>query len=165
MIVVSNATPLITLAAVGQFDLLCRLFTELTISEAVWREVVVQGAGRFGALETSEANWIQVVPVTDSVRLSAWESAYNLGAGELSSILLAKELSATLVLMDERKARRLAAREGLVMTGSIALLESGYRMKYVTDLRQVYSRLLAVNFRVARNMLNRSLAKFELPPL
>jgi uncharacterized protein len=165
VIVVSNATPLITMAAVGQFDLLSRLFTEITISEEVWTEVVVQGAGRFGALETSQANWIQVVPLADSVLLSAWKSTCNLAAGELSTILLAKELSATVVLIDERKARSLAAREGLVLSGSIALLESGYRKKYVSDLRQVYTQLLAANIRVAEKMLNKSLTKFGLPPL
>jgi predicted nucleic acid-binding protein len=42
VIVVSNSTPLITLAKVGYFDLLQKLFTEITISQEVWNEVVVE---------------------------------------------------------------------------------------------------------------------------
>lgn len=55
MIVVSNATPLITLAKVGYFDLLQKLFAEITISKEVWNEVVVNGASRSGSVETAQA--------------------------------------------------------------------------------------------------------------
>jgi predicted nucleic acid-binding protein len=48
VIVVSNSTPLITLAKVGYFDLLQKLFAEVTISHEVWEEVVVRGDGQPG---------------------------------------------------------------------------------------------------------------------
>lgn len=94
MIVVSNSTPLITLAKVGYFDLLQKLFTEITISQEVWDEVVVSGAGLAGSSETSQAGWIKVSSVADSSLVGEWRNAHNLGAGELSTILLAKELTA-----------------------------------------------------------------------
>jgi predicted nucleic acid-binding protein len=50
VIVVSNATPLITLAKVGHFDILQKLFTEITISQEVWNEVVVKGIGLIARL-------------------------------------------------------------------------------------------------------------------
>lgn len=46
MIVVSNSSPLITLARVGQLDLLRQLFGRIHIAGEVWEEVVVRGAGR-----------------------------------------------------------------------------------------------------------------------
>ncbi len=122
MIVVSNATPLITLAKVGYFDILQKLFTEITISQEVWNEVVIKGAGRSGSSETGQASWIRVVSLANPTRLSIWQNQFNLGAGEVSTILLAKELSAGLALIDERKARALAANEGLRLSGSIAAL-------------------------------------------
>lgn len=165
MIVVSNATPLITLAKVGYFDILQKLFTEITISQEVWNEVVVQGASRSGSGETAQASWVHVVPLTKATQLSTWRTQHNLGAGEVSTILLAKELSADLALIDERKARTLAANEGLILSGSIAALEQGYRDKHVNNLRQTYQDLLAAKIWIDRKMLNQSLARVGLPPL
>jgi hypothetical protein len=44
---------LINLARIGKLDLLHDLYGELTIPEAVWREVVVEGAGQPGADEVN----------------------------------------------------------------------------------------------------------------
>lgn len=165
MIVVSNSTPLITLAKVGYFDLLQKLFTEITVSPEVWNEVVVRGAGLAGSREASQVDWINVRAVADSASLNEWRNAHNLGAGELSTILLARELRASVALIDERKARRLATSHGLAVSGSIAVVESGYRKKYVSDLREVYQRLLAANIWIDQQKLNQSLASFGLSPL
>jgi predicted nucleic acid-binding protein len=165
VIVVSNATPLIILAKVGYFDLLEKLFAEITISQEVWTEVVVKGAGRSGSAETAQASWIHVASLTDATRVREWRSQFNLGAGEVSTILLAMELSANLVLIDERKARALAVSEGLILSGSIAVLESGYRQKYVNDLRQTYRDLLAAKIWIDQKLLKQSLAALGLQPL
>jgi predicted nucleic acid-binding protein len=165
VIVVSNATPLITLAKVRYFHLLQKLFAEITITEETWNEVVVNGAGRSGSAETAQASWIQVKGLADPTQLPMWQSEYKLGVGEVSTILLAKELSADLTLIDERKARILATSEGLTLSGSIAVLESGYRKKYVTDLRQTYLNLLAAKIWIDRKVLKQSLANLDLLPL
>jgi hypothetical protein len=47
--IVSNALPLIGFARLDQLDLLQHLYGELVISEVVWREVVIKGAGQPGA--------------------------------------------------------------------------------------------------------------------
>lgn len=165
MIVVSNATPLIALASIGQFDLLERLFKEIFVSRQVWQEVVVEGNGRFGALETSQSPWIHIVELDDPAKLYNWTRSTPLGAGELSTILLAKQIFADLVLIDERQARKLALNDGLAIAGSIALLESGYRRKYFNDLRQLYIQLLGNKIRLSRRLLNESLTKFQLSPI
>ena len=48
MKVVSNASALINLARIGKLNLLHELYGELVISEAVWQEVVIKGAGQPG---------------------------------------------------------------------------------------------------------------------
>ena len=57
MTVISNASPLINLARIGKLDLLHELYGDLTIPEAVWREVVVEGAGQLGADGRVSFNW------------------------------------------------------------------------------------------------------------
>jgi hypothetical protein len=49
MKVVSNTSPLINLAWIGQLELLHTLYGEIHIPEAVWHEIVIQGAGQPGA--------------------------------------------------------------------------------------------------------------------
>ncbi len=46
MTVVSDASPLINLARIGQLDLLRQLYGTMLLPEAVWQEVVVDGAGQ-----------------------------------------------------------------------------------------------------------------------
>ncbi len=165
MIVVSNASPLISLSKLGQFDLLTRLFTEIIIAPEVWDEVVVKGAGLPGATEVQQASWIRVEPVNNAAQLATWQAQHNLGLGELATILLAKELIADLVLIDERRARLLAQAEGVSPFGAIEMLELGYRKGEIADLRQAYQSLLAVGARVDRRVLNQSLAAVSLPLL
>jgi predicted nucleic acid-binding protein len=49
MIIVSNTTPLIGLAIVGQFDLLAHLFGKIIIPTAVYEEAVRFGREQGGA--------------------------------------------------------------------------------------------------------------------
>jgi predicted nucleic acid-binding protein len=95
----------------------------------------------------------------------AWKILHSLGAGEVSTILLARQLSAKLALIDERRARTLAVKEGLAVSGSIAILETGYRKKHVSDLREVYAQLLAAGVWIDQKKLNQSLASFDLSHL
>ncbi len=165
MIVVSNASPLIILSKLGEFDLLPRLFTDIVIAPEVWDEVVVKGVGLPGATEVQQAPWIRVEPVINAAQIIAWQAQHNLGLGELATILLAKELTADLALIDERRARLLAQAEGVSPFGTIGMLELGYRKGEIADLRQMYQSLLNVGARVDRRVLNQSLAACSLPPL
>jgi predicted nucleic acid-binding protein len=65
MSIVSNVSPFISLARLGQLKLLLQLYGDLTIPEAVWQEVVLEDAGQSGAEEIETASWIQVHPATN----------------------------------------------------------------------------------------------------
>ena len=115
-----SATPLIALAAVGQFDLLRAVYGEIHIPDAVFQEVVITGAGEAGAREVSAANWIKRHTVRNTALVQALE--LELDAGEAEAIALALEQSAGLILLDERLGRHAAARLGLTMTGTLGVL-------------------------------------------
>jgi predicted nucleic acid-binding protein len=90
MKIVSNASPLINLARIGQLDLLQQLYGQLTIPEAVWHEVVVEGAGQPGAKAVEAASWIQIQPVTNRELVQSLRQ--ELDAGEAEAIALALEM-------------------------------------------------------------------------
>jgi len=89
--------------------------------------VVIAGAGLPGATAVSNADWIHVTPVRNSENLAKTISKIGLGAGEVSTAFLAKELAADLTLIDEWKGRRLATEEGLAVVGCVGILEELYR--------------------------------------
>lgn len=92
MSIVSNASPLINLARIGQLNLLPRLYGELAIPDAVWREVVLEGTGQPGAEEIEVASWIRVQPATNRELVQALQQ--ELDAGEAEAIALALQVKA-----------------------------------------------------------------------
>jgi len=120
MIVVSNSSPLIALAKIGKLYILKKLFGEIIIPKAVWNEVVVKGKGKPGAEEVEKAEWIKVEEVRD--RLSVEVLKGEIEIGEAEAIVLAKELNADLLIMDEKIPRIIAESIGLKVIGSLAIL-------------------------------------------
>jgi uncharacterized protein len=120
MIVVSNSSPLVSLAAVGRLELLHDLYGTISIPQAVHQEVVMQGLGRPGAAEVQALDWIVCRDVGDPSVVTALES--KLDHGEAEAIALAVELRADLLLMDERLGRAEAARFGLRFIGILGVL-------------------------------------------
>jgi predicted nucleic acid-binding protein len=67
--------------------------------------------------------------------ITAAQERFGLGIGELSTLILAKELGADLVILDDLGARKLAQREGFRVQGSMAILEACFRKGHLADLR------------------------------
>jgi len=163
--VVADSSPLVILTKLVCFDRLNQLFPRVYISPEVHYEVVIAGAGLPGASEVSKAEWIQVKAVQNPAGLYAAQRKYGLGPGEMSTILLAKELGANPVLLDDCRARKLARAEGLEILGSVGLLETLYLRRYLTDLRSAFRQLLAHNVYIDQRLLDRRLRSLGLPPL
>jgi uncharacterized protein len=142
---VADSSPLVILTKLGYFDLLNQLFPLLYISAEVHDEVVIAGAGLPGASEVSKAEWIEVKVLQNPTGLYSAQRKYGLGPGEMSTILLAKELNANPVLLDDYRARKLAKAEGLEILGTVGLLETFYLRRYLTDLRSAFQQLLMHN--------------------
>jgi len=63
MSIVSNASPIISLARIGKLDLLHQLYGELIVPEAVWDEVVVKGIGQPGANDVKKVGAQRAAPL------------------------------------------------------------------------------------------------------
>ncbi len=165
MIVVSNSSPLITLARIGHLELLRKLFGRIHIAWEVFEEVVVRGTGRPASASVGAADWIETHPPAEPNELANLRSHHALGSGELATVLLARKLTADLAIIDERAARRLGQSEGLAIMGCVGILELGHDRKLVPDLREAYASLLAQGIRIDRHILNQSLATLGLQTL
>ena len=69
--VIADSTCLIGLSRIGQLELIPKLFQRITIAQAVWDEVVVNGLGRPGSSEVARAEWIDVQSPTDRLAVEA----------------------------------------------------------------------------------------------
>lgn len=104
-IVVCNSGPLIALAVVRRLDILRAVFQRVCVPEIVHREVLEGGAVHAGLSAYGEADWIVVeaVPEPPDPLLAG-----SLHAGEAAVIQLALQTRCDIVLIDERKARKIA---------------------------------------------------------
>ena len=120
MKVIAYSSPLIAaLSKIDHFDLLEKLFGCVAITAQVHAEVVVKGAGLPGAKETDGAPWIEVKRLKNEADLPAAQIRHAIDLGELSTLLLAREIEADLVLVDDLKARKLMRAEGFQVLGTI----------------------------------------------
>jgi predicted nucleic acid-binding protein len=146
--VVTNTTPLIGLAVIGQFDLLHQLFGEIIIAEAVYQEVVVAGRDDGGAKnEVLSAPWIRVEAVKD--RLAVDVLLDELDRGEAETIVLARELRADWVLMDEKKGRRKLTQLNQAKIGTVGLLLKAKQLQLITEVRPPLEKLRAQGFSIS----------------
>jgi predicted nucleic acid-binding protein len=156
MIVVADSSPLIYLAAIGKFALLQTIYQQIIIPQAVYDEVVTQGAGRWGASETAGAAWIDCRTISDPSKLPP--SQANLDLGEREVIGLAEELHANLVLMDEAAGRRELSKRGIKFLGTVGLLIQAKRSGLIAALKPELEQLRACGFHLSDRVIHLCLA-------
>ena len=156
MIVVSDASPLISLAAVHQLELLRELYGQVLIPEAVHREITAGHTALPGAAEVRAAEWIRTVAVTSQILVEAL--ALALDAGEAAAIVLALEHQADLLLMDERRGRTAANRLGCRVVGVLGVLIEAKQGGHLQAVRPVLEVLIsAAGFRMSSALCERVL--------
>lgn len=133
MIVVSNTSPLTNLSAIGQFDLLRSLYTGVSIAEGVWHELNAMGKRWPGRDEVAAAGWIKRHSVYNHFLVKALRR--DIDRGEAESIVLALELEADLILLDEKEGRHAAERLGLKTVGVVGILLEAKKNGLVNSVR------------------------------
>ncbi|RJQ72190.1 MAG: DUF3368 domain-containing protein [Desulfobacteraceae bacterium] len=156
MKVASNSSPLINLARIGKLDLLRIVFERIIIPEAVWQEVVVEGEGQPGALDIKNANWIEIQAVANKQLVHALRQ--ELDGGEAEAIVLALELQADVLLMDERLGREIAKHFGLRYVGLAGVLIRAKRKGIIDQVNPLLTALRNVaGFRISDGLYQRVL--------
>jgi hypothetical protein len=156
MNIVSNASPLIALVRIGQLDLLRQLYSEIIIPEAVWHEVVVEGADQPGAEAVSSASWIVRRTVMNRPLVHGLQQ--ELDAGEAEAIALAVEIDDALLLMDERLGRDTARHFGIRYTGVVGVLIEAKHKGFVQAIQPLLDALRDLaGFRVSEALYRRVL--------
>jgi uncharacterized protein len=141
MIIVSDTSPLINLAAVGQLDLLRQLYQHVIIPQAIYDEIVIAGFGQPGAAEVKAAGWIETRRLRDHTLVNVL--LLELDRGEAEALALATELKADLLLIDESKGRAIAARLGLTHIGLLGVLVQAKHRDIIIAVKPILDDLIA----------------------
>lgn len=157
MIVVSNSSPLIALAKIGEFNLLHSLYEELLIPQAVREEVTRVGQdpeeiekNRPGIEEVRRATWIRLVNVSNLAAVQLLRG--RLDAGESEAIVLALELNADLLLIDEARGRRVAQAQGINTSGTVGTLVAAKTQGLILEVTPLLNALMASGFRMSQDL-------------
>lgn len=158
MPVVSNTSPILNLAIVGQIDLLRQQFGQVQIPPAVLDELKIdeERPGSRPIQAAITAGWIQVQPVSNQSLVQLLRQ--TLDGGEAEAISLALELQAEWILLDERDGRKVAKSLGLQVTGVLGVLLQAKESGELPSLQPVLEELTQnAGFRIAPEILARVL--------
>lgn len=142
MIIISDTSPINYLILIGHINLLPELFQQIIIPQTVHNEL----SDRFApppvqSWVANPPNWLKI----QSVNQPSDKTLDLLDPGERAAILLAQELSANLLLLDDMKARRAATERGFTITGILGILDQAATMKLI-DLPLAVQRLQNTSF-------------------
>ncbi|KAF0143862.1 MAG: nucleic acid-binding protein [Nitrospirae bacterium] len=160
MIVVSNASPLINISRLKLFHHLLALYEKLVIPEAVFIEVAEKGAGRTGDTEVSaglKSGFIEKKRVSNALAVSALSEFF--GGGEAEAIVLASEISADAILLDDNKARIVAQSMKLHIIGTIGILLELKNKNIIPKVKPYLNEAIKYGFRISPDLYNKVLQK------
>jgi hypothetical protein len=154
MIVVSDTSPILSLALIGRLELLHELYGAITIPEAVRSEIIATHQG--GAEEVAQTEWIVTRPIEADIVLKLL--LREVDQGEAEAIGLAVQLKADVLLIDERKARHLAAYLELGVVGLLDVLQDAKQRHLITSVKPILDDLITrARFRVSHKLYQRTL--------
>ena len=152
---VTDASPLIALAKIGEFGLLQQLFGRVHVPDAVCREIRAKRDACAAELDAAmAAGWMAVVSVESSLPTLGLST---LGQGEAATLAYAIEHEASLVLMDEKAARSHARRHGIAVMGVLGILLSAKRRRFVPAIAPLIEQLQATDFRISHALVRDAL--------
>lgn len=150
MTVICNATPLINFAAIDQLNILHDVFGQVIIPQAVYDETTEPNFPNAKIIiQAANSDWLKVCRVNPSNSSILPE----LDAGEREVIALAIERRNRNVLLDEKKARKIAQDLGLEVIGTIGILLLAKNMRVISEV----SPLLDDMIDIARYWVSKSL--------
>lgn len=145
-VTVSNSSCLIALELVGWLELLRGLYETVVVPSAVAHEC----GSRLPA-------WFHVQPVRNQGMAPTLR--LGLGPGESEAIVLASEVSAERLILDDKKARRIAQQLGLPVTGTLAVLLRAKEQGLIPNVRDVLDDLAVAEFRVSDALIQDTLRR------
>ncbi|PIE51043.1 MAG: DUF3368 domain-containing protein [Flavobacteriales bacterium] len=140
-IVISDTSTLILFHKIEELSILKKVYGEILTTPEVAEE--------FGEPLPS---WIEVKSVSDKKYQKFLETQVDYG--EASAIALATEYDDVLVLVDDLKARKLAQKLQLKITGVLGVIYKAKQENVIEKVKPIIDKLLQTNFRISDKIIS-----------
>ena len=156
MIVVSDTSVLSNLAIVDYLWLLETIYQTVIIPDIVAGELVA--ASKPAISDIIQLDWIQTQSLINSQLTNQLQKERGLDAGEANAMVLALELQADILLIDERLGRQEAIRFGLSIIGILGVLLVAKQRSLIPQVKPVMDALInQAGFRISPQLYQRVL--------
>lgn len=148
--VVSNTTPIISLLKLNRLELLQKIYNQINIPTAVYKEIEAGNLKEY-YLDLSKIEWINILEIKNTQALKYF---LDLDQGEAEAIVLATEINADLILIDEKIGRFYAKHANLNLTGTIGILIKAKSMGLINDLKAILDELIKKDVWISQKLRN-----------
>jgi predicted nucleic acid-binding protein len=145
---ISNTSCLIVLDNIDLLFILKELYGSIIITQEV--------SGEFGK---TVPGWIDVREVKDKKYLRLMENFVDLG--EASIITLSLEIDDNIVILDDFKARKLAKKLNINITGTLGIIINAKKKNIISSTKEVLYKLRDKGFRISKELEN-ELLKYDM---
>jgi len=133
-VVISDTSCLIILTKIKELDLLRQFYKTVTITQDILLDYGEQ-----------LPDWIEVQQAKDHYRQQLLEM--QIDKGEASAIALALETNENIIILDDWKARKLADRLGLSVTGTLGVIIKAKNNGIIPSIKPYLDKIRKTNFR------------------
>ncbi len=135
-IIISDTSCFIILTNIGELELLHKVYGHVVTTIDI-------------AIEFGEPlpEWIEIMPVADKYRQQLLEM--QIDKGESSAIALALETPGSTVILDDYKARKIAAQLGITYTGTIGVIIKAKLKGIIPSVKPLLEKIKQTNFRLS----------------
>lgn len=150
-LIIADSGPIFSLAIIDKLELLNQLFDEIKISKAVWKEITSDKSTKF----YKKIDHFFKSKVTNIKGFN--DLTFIMDYGESESVILYKELNADFLLIDDKKARKIAETFDIKCIGTLGILSSAKEKGFIKELKPLFNTFLAENRYYSIAILNKLL--------
>lgn len=147
-LVISDSSPLIALADIGELELLQKLYQEVFITDIVRSEI-----------HADLPTWISVSTKYDQKQFHVLK--LELDPGEASAIALALEHPESSIIIDENKGRSVAKRLGLKVTGTVGIIIKAKELGFIVSGTEILAKLEEHGFWLSEQLKDQIIVRLK----
>lgn len=144
VVVITDASCFIILHKIDALDLLHQLFSTILTTPEIAEEYGI-----------NLPEWVTVISVRDKKLQN--DLAQVVDPGEASAIALAHEIESNFLITDDLQARKLAAKLGLTIIGTLGILLRAKQKSLIVLLAPYLEKISKTNFRISGELIDRVL--------
>ena len=145
-IIISDSSTFILFDKIKRLDILKGVYEKIITTPEIAKE--------FGGVLP---DWVEIRPVADEKYKQFLQT--QLDIGEASALALAKEFDDVLLILDDLKARNLAIRLNLKITGTLGVINKAKEIGVIDSVLPIINLLLQTDFRISKNIIDELLRR------